>query len=92
MSRKFLATIGETSVSLDQAPENQVRDAPGDLDTVLGGTFRMGFLESEGNRKDAIDLPHFEIIRKAEEALAKGKEVREIGFEGGMDDEDDMDV
>ena len=93
VSRKFQATIGDTAVSLEEAPENQLKDAPGDLDTLLGGTFRMGFLQHEATRKDATDLPHFEIIRKAEEALAKQREdADDVDDEGGMDDEDDMDV
>jgi hypothetical protein len=93
VSRRFQATVSEAAVSLEEAPENQVKEAPADLDTLLGGTFRMGFLQTEAIRKEAIDLPHFEIIRRAEEALAKQREEpEEIDEEGGMDEEDDMDV
>lgn len=93
ISRRFEASVQDTAVVLQEAPENQLKDAPADLDTLLQGTFRMGFKQSEATRKVAIDLPHFEIIRQAEAALAKERE--EPGMvddEGGMDEEDDMDV
>lgn len=94
ISRRFQATVHETAVSLEEAPENQQKEAPADLDTLLGGTFRMGFLQSEAPQKAAQILPHFEIIKRAEDELSRmnNDELQLVDDEGGMDDEDDMDV
>lgn len=95
ISRRFQATVNDSAVVLEEAPENQQKEAPADLDTILGGTFRMGFLDQkEASRKDAVVLPHFEIIKQAEAAQQKESmdELRLVDDEGGMDEEDDMDV
>ena len=93
VSRRFEASVLESAVVLQEAPENKLKDAPADLDSLLQGTFRMGFKQSEAIRKGAIDLPHFDVIRQAEAALAKEREdPAMVDEEGGMDDEDDMDV
>lgn len=95
ISRRFQATVNETAVVLEEAPENQQKDAPADLDTILGGTFRMGFLDQrEASRKDAVVLPHFEIIKQAEAAQDREnkEDMQLVDDEGGMDEHDDMDV
>ena len=74
---------------MEEAEENKLVVKETDPDKVLKSTFKIGFSnQSSKLSKDQMVLPHFEIIRREEERLARPERVQDEE----QDEEDDVDV
>ena len=89
------------TLSFEDTEDNKVTVKETDPDKLVQGTFKIGksgVSAPTGMKLDRSDMPHLEIIRKAQmkaQEATRNEIQRAIEAdeeEGGMDDEDDFDV